>query len=117
MADIEALVEKLASISGIEEVAAADETGTFVAGYKNDKPEEFAAILAFVGRTGNSIGEMMGTEQLETVRVNGKKQRLLVATLPEYTVGVRVSLDAVAGLAHKKVKAAVRQFIYELEEV
>ena len=117
MDEVEELVAELATIPGIEEVAAADETGTYVAGYKNDKPEEFAAILAFVSRSGNTLGDLMGTDSLESVRVSGKKHRLFVASVGEYTVGVRVALDAVAGLTHRKIKSAITKFEYALEEV
>ena len=116
MDEIDKLVATLGAISGVEEVAAADETGTFVAGCENEKPEEFAAILAFVTRSGSNLGDLMGTDELESVRVSGKRHRLFVASVGDFTVGVRLSMDAVVGLTEKKIKSAIATFEYEMEE-
>ena len=116
MDEIETVVADLAKISGVMEVAAADDTGTFLAGANNDKPEEFAATLTFVSRAGNNIGDIIGAESVAYIRITGKKYRLFIAVLEDYTIGVRIAVDAVEGLVHKKVKKVIAEFSYALEE-
>ena len=116
MDELDDLVDSLMQIRGVLEVAIADETGTYAAGNGGDNPEEFAAILAFVHRAGVSVGDALGADDLEFVRLSGRKHRIVVGAIPEYSVGVKIALDAVMGMTQNKIKKVVSDFIFNMED-
>ncbi len=88
---MDSLFHELQTIPEVAGLAAADDTGTYIAGMNIDDTDEFAALLTFIGRSGLALEEHLGLDPLVYTSLSGKKIKLIVHRILDYFVGIRLS--------------------------
>ena len=84
------LLKALSQLPEVTAVAAADDTGTYISGVNVDDADEFSAILTCVGRSGVTLEEVLGLDELQCISISGMTSKLYVHKLQDFFVGVRV---------------------------
>ena len=107
MESIDKLLENLSKLPDVAGVAAADDTGTYITGMNIDDGDEFSAILAFVGRSGVTLEEILGLDQLNFISLSGKKTKLIVHKVDDCYVGIRLKDNAVVSKLESAINAIV----------
>ena len=104
---LDGLLKELSELSEVAAVAAADDTGSYLAGMNVDDADEFAAILTFIGRSGMTIEDLLGLDELSFISLSGKNSKLIVHKIHEYFVGIRLSKTAVISKLEAKINKLV----------
>ena len=98
---INKLLEELSKLPDVSGVAAADDTGSYLTGINIDDADEFSAILAFVGRSGVTMEELLGFDQLGFISLSGEKAKVIVHKVNDSYIGVRLKENAVVSKQEK----------------
>lgn len=109
-------VNELARLPGVAEVVAADDAGGYLAGVNNPDPDEFAAVVAFTGRSAMTTGEILAMDELRTVSLMGKKHKLLVYNLPPVMLGVRLTETAIVSKLESRIQEMLPASIDDVDE-
>ena len=105
---LESLIENLSKLDGVMCVAVADDTGSFVAGKNVDDPDEFAAILAFIGAGGETLEDLLGFKNLEFISLSGKTNKLIVNKVKDYFVGVQLKNVAIVSKLETSIRRTIK---------
>ena len=109
MRSLDNLLTELSKLPDVSAVAAADDTGSYLAGIDVDDADEFAAVLAFIGRSGAALEDALGLDQLNFISLSGKKNKLIVHKIEDQYVGIRLKDTAVASKLEPTITKLVRQ--------
>ena len=110
---LENLLEDLSNIDGVMCVAAADETGSLVTGKNVEDPDELAAILAFIGTGGETLEDLLGFENLESISLYSKKNKLIVHKVKDYFVGAQLKKTAIVSKLETSIRKAINNLVPE----
>ena len=109
MKALEGLLTELAGLKDVKAVAAADDTGMYLSGINIEDADEFAAILAFIGRSGETIEDLLGLEQLNFISLSGKKTKLIVHKVGDNYIGIRLNDSAVVSKLELSINDVVKR--------
>jgi len=114
---IQALVAELARLPGVAEVVVSDDSGGYVAGINNPDPDQFAAVVAFTGRSAMTTGEILAMEELRFLSLLGRKNKMLIFNLSPYMVGLRLDENAIVSKIETRISEILPTSVEELEEL
>mgnify|MGYP001356106253 CR=1 FL=1 len=107
------MVAEIAELKEVDSVCVADHTGAYITGVNQDTPEEFAAILTFIGQAGQHIGESLGLEDMVSCTINSRKLDMVICSANDHLIGTQLTDKAVPTQAETRVSAIVSEFLLD----